>query len=158
MLKRVLPASLLIAAFSMPASASCDLFSEESIMLSKKDCLDLSDGLESFGHNVITIGGLLEEEKPDSSEYWSEWALQTKDAPLITQSIKNNYIGLGAWFPEDLEENQRKMTTEEWLLNHGLQLSIGFGDKKDGEPRMRFDYRWHENQQPDVMMQIELPF
>ena len=23
-------------------------------------------------------------------------------------------------------------------------VSVGFGDKSDGQPRMRFDYRWHE--------------
>lgn len=157
MLKRVTTASVLIAAFSMPANASCDLFSEESIMLSKDECIGISDSFESFGREIITFGGLLDEE-PEPLDYWSEWALQTKDAPIITQSIASNYIGIGMWLPEDLEEDQNQMRPEEWLMNHGLQLSVGFGDKKNGEPRMRFDYRWHENQEPDLMMQIELPF
>ncbi|WP_325205958.1 hypothetical protein [Vibrio sp. 03_296] len=60
--------------------------------------------------------------------------------------------------PEEYENQVASMTTEEWLRSHGLMFSIGLGDKKSGEPRMRFDYRWHETSEADVMMQIEVPF
>ena len=42
--------------------------------------------------------------------------------------------------------------------SHGLKLSLGFGQKKAGEPRVRLDYRWHEVYQADWFMQIEVPF
>ncbi|MGF1754111.1 hypothetical protein L4C33_10990 [Vibrio makurazakiensis] len=160
MIKTTATASILIAAFSMPASASCEFFSEESIMLTESNCLSLSNSLDSIGREIITMGGLLEDESANAEpvDYWSEWALQSKDAPLLTQSVANNHFGLGMWIPEELDSQKNDMSTEEWLMNHGLQLSLGFGNKEDGEPRMRFDYRWHEDEKADVMMQIEVPF
>ncbi|MCV5991403.1 hypothetical protein OFO94_35620, partial [Escherichia coli] len=67
-------------------------------------------------------------------------------------------FGLGFWMPEELRDEESKMDTEEWLRSHGLMFSVGFGDKSDGQPRMRFDYRWHEYYDADWMMQIEVPF
>ncbi|MEZ8123019.1 hypothetical protein ACED64_00810 [Vibrio splendidus] len=161
MLKRAIPATMIIAACSMPAYADCDFFSLDSIMLTSDDennCLDLSTSLESFGQRMMELSGLSEDEPESTADYWSDWVIQSKDAPLLTQSLESNYVGLGMWFPEDLEDDQYDMSTEEWLMNHGLQLSIGFGDKVEGQPRMRFDYRWHDSRDADLMMQVELPF
>ncbi|MCC4786810.1 hypothetical protein AB6E39_02065 [Vibrio splendidus] len=161
MLKRAIPATMIIAACSMPAHADCDFFSLDSIMLTSDDennCLDLSTSLESFGQRMMELSGLSEGEPESTADYWSDWVIQSKDAPLLTQSLESNYVGLGMWFPEDLEDDQYDMSTEEWLMNHGLQLSIGFGDKVEGQPRMRFDYRWHDSRDADLMMQVELPF
>ena len=131
MLKRAIPATMIIAACSMPAHADCDFFSLDSIMLTSDDennCLDLSTSLESFGQRMMELIGLSEDEPESTADYWSDWVIQSKDAPLLTQSLESNYVGLGMWFPEDLEDDQYDMSTEEWLMNHGLQLSIGFGD------------------------------
>ena len=167
MLKRVIPATLIIAACNMSAHAhahahaDCDFFSLGSIMLTSDDensCLDFSSSIESFGQRMLQISGLSDEEPESTADYWSDWVIQNKDTPLLTQSLESNYVGLGMWFPEDLEDEQYDMSTEEWLMNHGLQLSIGFGEKVDGQPRMRFDYRWHDSRDADLMMQVELPF
>ncbi|WP_146448741.1 hypothetical protein [Vibrio kanaloae] len=161
MLKSTIPAALIIAACSLPAYAECYFFSLDSIMLtsdSENNCLDFSTSIESFGQRMMEISGLSAEEAESTPDYWTNWVLQSKEAPFITQSLESNYVGLGMWFPEDLEDEQYEMSTEEWLLNHGLQLSIGFGEKVQGQPRMRFDYRWHDSSDADLMMQVELPF
>ncbi|MFA0521767.1 hypothetical protein AB4501_32930, partial [Vibrio sp. 10N.222.55.E8] len=119
---------------------------------------DLSMGIESLGQRIMEISGLSDEQPKSQSDYWSDWVLQSEDVPLLTQNIESSYIGLGTWFPEDLADEVADMSTEEWLLNHGLLLSIGFGEKVEGQPRIRFDYRWHESREADLMMQIELPF
>lgn len=50
MLKSAIPATLIMAACSMPAYAECDFFSLDSIMLTSSDdnCLDFSSSIESF--------------------------------------------------------------------------------------------------------------
>ncbi|MFM2600617.1 hypothetical protein [Vibrio fortis] len=161
MLKRALLTTSFVVTFSLHAHAECDLFSLDSIMFDSDEqttCLNFSDSLESFSQRMLSLSGFGDEPEASSNDYWSDWVLQTKDSPIITQSISSNYVGLGMWFPEDLEDKKYDMTTEEWILNHGLQLSIGFGEKSVGEPRMRFDYRWHDAREADMMMQIEFPF
>ncbi|TKF21697.1 hypothetical protein FCV43_10235 [Vibrio genomosp. F6] len=159
MLKKMFIASMLTVAYAPSIYAGCDFFSNESVMLESKSswCDSIANGVDMISSKVSTLGGLLEEEKMPNT-YWAEWALRPEDEPILTQNISSNYIGLGIWMPDELAENENQMTTEEWLTNHGLQISIGLGEKKSGEPRMRFDYRWHEVYQGDVMMQIELPF
>ena len=161
MLKRAISATMVIATCSFPAHADCNFFSLDSIMLTSDDennCLDFSTSIESFDQRMMELSGLSEGEPESTADYWSDWVIQIKDAPLLTQSLESNYVGLGMWFPEDLEDDQYDMSPEEWLMNHGLQLSIGFGDKVEGQPRMRFDYRWHDSRHADLMMQVELPF
>ncbi|MEZ8546483.1 hypothetical protein AB6D12_03210 [Vibrio cyclitrophicus] len=161
MLKGAIPATLIIAACSMPAYADCDFFSLDSIMLTSGDensCLNFSTSIESFGQRMLEISGFSGGDSESKPDYWSDWVIQSKGSPLLTQSLESNYVGLGMWFPEDLEDEQYDMSTEEWLMNHGLQLSIGFGEKVEGQPRMRFDYRWHDSRDADLMMQVELPF
>jgi hypothetical protein len=65
---------------------------------------------------------------------------------------------VGVWVPNELKDDLAEMDTEQWLMSHGLQLSLGFGDKTSGKPRMRFDYRWHDRYDGDMMVQVELPF
>ncbi|NOH95769.1 hypothetical protein [Vibrio sp. 99-70-13A1] len=160
MLKRTTSALLLIAS-CMHANASCMLFSDQSVMLAQDEglgCQEFSDSWDYIEQQVTSLGGLLDEDSEPTEDYWSDWALKTKDAPILTQNISTNYFGLGMWLPEDLEETKNDMTTQEWLLNHGLQLSVGFGDKVNGQPRLRFDYRWHDERDANMMMQVELPF
>ncbi|MFA0676368.1 hypothetical protein AB4567_18760, partial [Vibrio sp. 10N.222.51.A6] len=109
MLKRAIPATMIIAACSLPAYAECDFFSLDSVMLTSDDensCLDFSTSLEAFGQSMLELSGLSEPEPQTKPDYWSDWVIQSKDAPLLTQSLESNYVGLGMWFPEELEDEQ----------------------------------------------------
>ena len=91
MLKSAIPATLIMAACSMPAYAECDFFSLDSIMLTSDEddsCLDFSTSIESFGQRMMEISGLSDDEPESTPDYWSDWVLQTKDSPLLTQSIE----------------------------------------------------------------------
>ena len=108
--------------------------------------------------NQITTPLLLVKEKYNQSNYWSDWVLKTESNPVLTQNFADNYFGVGWWSPEDNVLQGDEQTTEEWLMNHGLMFSVGFGDKTIGQPRFRLDYLWHDEDQDNVMMQIEVPF
>jgi hypothetical protein len=56
------------------------------------------------------------------------------------------------------EEKYDDMTYSERLEATGLMFSLGLGERKEDEPRMRIDYRWHNQQPGDVMLQVEVPF
>lgn len=145
---------------------ACDLYSN-ALLVEEKDnssvllqtsavCFSMLDGMDYASKQLSALG--LFEAHPSDASYWSDWLLKADMDPLFTQKLATSYLGFGVWMPPELLDEQSKMSTEEWLMSHGLQLSIGFGEKKAGEPRMRFDYRWHEDYDGDVMMQIEVPF
>lgn len=95
---------------------------------------------------------------PDT--YWEEWAFRTQDDPILTERLENSFWGLAVWKPE---KYQGKTLTEaesyeDWLKLHGLQLSLGFGEKSGTAPRFRLDWRWHDSSDTDVLLQLELPF
>ncbi len=122
-------------------------------------CFSLVDGLDYNPNKAQKADALLDEGEDTSSKgYWSDWILNTESNPVITQTLASSYFGIGVWMPSDLESNFDFDHAEDWIRNHGLQFSLGFGDRRPGEPRMRIDYRWHEIYDGDVMMQIELPF
>ncbi len=121
-------------------------------------CFSLVDGLDYNPNKQIELNKLLEDDNESSEGYWSDWILNSESNPVLTQTLASSYFGIGVWMPSDLESNFDFDHAEDWIRNHGLQFSLGFGDKKPGEPRMRIDYRWHEIYDGDVMMQIELPF
>ncbi|WP_420340932.1 hypothetical protein [Vibrio mexicanus] len=115
--------------------------------------------LDSYNYASETVISIQEKEKSFETEsYWESWAFRLDSDPLLSQSLSSNHFGVGVWMPSDLLEESKTMSTEDWIRSHGLQFSVGFGDRKPGEPRMRFDYRWHEKYEGDVMMQIEVPF
>ncbi len=143
------------------ASAACNYISDRSVVFVDNTIPVCEDVFESASVlitdtlNWSTTPAALDE---SIGKYWEQWAFQKKETPILTKNLKKNHFGLGIWMPEDLMEEESKMNTEEWLLSHGLLFSVGFGNKGDGEPRMRFDYRWHDSYDADWMMQIELPF
>ncbi|MGR5067723.1 MULTISPECIES: hypothetical protein [Vibrio] len=143
------------------ASSACNYLSDRSVVFVNNTMPVCEDVFDSVGVlSVDTLSWYEEIKVTDelTDNYWDEWAIKSLDTPLLTKNHKNNYFGLGVWMPEELQGDENKMTTEEWLRSHGLMFSVGFGDKNDGEPRMRFDYRWHEYYDADWMMQIEVPF
>ncbi|MGY0615009.1 hypothetical protein [Vibrio sp. FJH11] len=142
-------------------SEACNYFSDRSVVFADNTmpiCEEMFDSVSSLSADAlnwhisdVALDGTTE-------NYWEEWAFKAHDTPLLTQNLEKNYFGLGLWMPEELVEEESKMSTEEWIRNQGLMFSIGFGDKGDGQPRMRVDYRWHEYYDADWMMQIEVPF
>jgi len=151
----------------MSASAlSCEMYQapddqNESVLFHSNSgvCYSLLNGIEySADKYQARYYFFDQEENDDSAGYWSDWVLQSDTNPIFTQSLATSYVGLGVWVPSELEDRLTYLHPEEWLLSHGLQLSLGFGKKNIGEPRMRLDYRWHDKYEGDFMMQVELPF
>lgn len=159
MLKRKLLCCLVSILFAGQA-LSCSLLSGSSIMVQSSAmdvCTTLQDKLSAF-RDTATSWWQQEEQADAEQGYWEDWTLKPKDNPVISQTLSDKHFGVGFWLPQEYENQLAKMSTEEWLKSHGLLFSIGFGDKHSGEPRMRFDYRWHESSEADLMMQIEVPF
>jgi len=119
-------------------------------------CISLINGIDYASQQLFELDFVKDNE--NVSEYWEQWGLQSEDEPLFTHKIAHSYIGVGVWMPTELLKEQSEMSTEDWLKSHGLLLSLGFGNKQTGEPRMRMDYRWHDDYQVDLMMHIEVPF
>lgn len=159
---------LALGAISAPVHA-CDLFDtrypaqshhgvDSVVMKSPGVCFSVKDGMDYVANTFSAL-----RVKPGSNQfdvgtsYWDQWLISGEYAPFLTQRLSNNYFGVGVWLPEELEQDVHMMTYEEWLLSHGLQFSFGIGDKSAGEPRLRFDYRWHESYQGDIFMQFEIP-
>ncbi|ENI4488643.1 hypothetical protein ABXZ88_004552 [Vibrio fluvialis] len=161
---------LLMTLFSLPTLASaCDLYTpatlptDESYEAAQLDnagvCISLRDGWEYTSEHLLNFDVETESGAHDVN-YWNGWiAADSNDTnPFLTQQLENSYLGLSVWMPTELAARENQMSTEEWLMSHGLKLSLGFGQKKAGEPRVRLDYRWHEVYQADWFMQIEVPF
>nr|WP_075202609.1 hypothetical protein [Vibrio mexicanus] len=154
---------LLVGMCAFPTFA-CDLFTQSYGDEPRSDLAPPSYGvcismLDSYNYASETVISIQEKEKSFETEsYWESWAFRLDSDPLLSQSLSSNHFGVGVWMPSDLLEESKTMSTEDWIRSHGLQFSVGFGDRKPGEPRMRFDYRWHEKYEGDVMMQIEVPF
>lgn len=156
---------ILVVLCLSPNVLACPLFkdtpSNESLMFQKESgvCVSWAAGIKYTAEQLDRLNSIMaSEEKTNYADYWSAWVLNDDANLFLSQSLASNYIGVGVWVPSELEEQMEDMDTEQWLLSHGLQLSLGFGDKKSGKPRMRFDYRWHEDYDGDVMMQLEVPF
>ncbi|MBM4929507.1 hypothetical protein HYO31_05660 [Vibrio parahaemolyticus] len=143
------------------ANSACTYLSDRSVVFESNTmptCEEVFDSLGLLGANALDWDANRPKVQGPIENYWEQWAIKSEDTPFLTQNLDKNYFGLGFWMPEELRDDEKEMTTEEWLRSHGLMFSIGFGDRSDGEPRMRFDYRWHEYYDADWMMQIEVPF
>lgn len=121
------------------------------------DCSPKEPSLNASKNNHLDYDSLGNAPRKDYEGYWSDWVLKTESNPFLSQHYSDSYFGIGVWSPTEFEDEE-ELTTQEWLMNHGLQFSVGFGEKKLGEPRLRFDYMWHEDEQDNVMMQVEVPF
>ncbi|WP_165313096.1 hypothetical protein [Vibrio ziniensis] len=119
-------------------------------------CISFIHGMEYASKKLFELD--LFKDKENVDEYWEKWGFKQDEEPFYTHKIAQSYIGVGVWMPTKLLKEESELTTEEWLRSHGLLLSLGFGSKKAGEPRMRMDYRWHEDYEVDLMMHIEVPF
>ncbi len=95
------------------------------------------------------------------SQFWLHWNDDFADSPVLMDHSASTFYGLGFWMPEQYDEEDVSDVAgaESWILNHGLQMSLGFGDPKGHTPRVRFDYRWHNNSHVEdgVSMQLHFP-
>ncbi|MGX1926558.1 hypothetical protein ACUALS_15570 [Vibrio sp. NH-7] len=150
----------------LTASAqACEMYEtkqfEESVMFHSPSgvCFSLLEGIEYTANKFDDFLDIVDfDDDQGYDTYWDDWVLKSETNPILTRALSSNYVGVGVWVPTELENRLHAMDTEEWILSHGLLLSVGFGKKSAGEPRMRLDYRWHDKYDGDVMMQIELPF
>ncbi|OAJ95101.1 MULTISPECIES: hypothetical protein [Vibrio] len=149
-----------------PFSTACVLYqgdgASHSLLLAGANhpCVSAFDfDIETDTSNEVFMDLTLAEQSDDHSSYWSDWLISNDTTPLIsTNSASSKHFGVGVWVPNELEEHLADMSAENWIKSHGLQLSLGFGDLDAGTPRMRLDYRWHEQYDGDFMMQVEVPF
>lgn len=150
-----------VALLSASNAYACWEGRAQSVMLVENAFTLCEDITTSIDH---LVNKLLESKSTDSnvanpliSDYWDEWAIaSTPEAPLLTQNIQGNAIGLGLWLPQEIADND-DLDYLQWIENQGVMLSIGLGNKKSNEPRMRIDYQWHDKFEDSVHVQVEFP-
>ena len=92
--------------------------------------------------------------------FWDNWARQF-DSPFVSSNVSSSFYGLGVWMPDKFAEDDLMDFEEvkELIRKYGLQMSFGIGGENGQSPRLRFDYRWHEDRDlEDVFIQVEIPF
>ncbi|KGY13218.1 hypothetical protein NM22_06980 [Vibrio tubiashii] len=163
-MRRFAKAGILLVALSSPLAVACEPISLEdslSSLMSNSTDISCTAGFDLEESNVFdesTALALSTDEKSEQNSYWSHWLNGEEGNPIVSNSAQFNHFGVGVWVPEDLEDQLRDMDTKHWIRSHGLQLSLGFGDKESAMPRMRFDYRWHQQYDGDFLVQLEVPF
>ena len=100
-----------------------------------------------------------EDKEASGSGFWEDWA-RDGDSPFLIKKSASTFYGLGAWLPAKYDEQEIEtiQDAQEWIRNHGLQMSFGIGGEDGNSPRLRVDYRWHEDENDDVFLQVEIPF
>ena len=156
--------ALIVVVTSPLTYAFCENNSNKSVVLKATEdesfCSIITKPINYISNQVVTLGGLIEQKDPISSlqdSYWDEWLLNQESEPLLTGNIEKSYVGIGLWVPDEIARHKDEMSMQEWLMAQGLHLGVGFGEKGK-EPRLRLDYRWHQDHQGDMMMQVEVPF
>jgi hypothetical protein len=98
----------------------------------------------------------------NTNEFWNKWSDDFADHPIFTEYNDSMYYGLGFWLPRkyDHEEIEDMVDAEQWVLNHGIQMSVGFGDPNSNSTHIRLDYRWHTKSSIDdgISLQVHVPF
>lgn len=97
----------------------------------------------------------------NGGEFWSHWSDDFADLPVLTEYNDSMYYGLGFWLPRkyDNDDVENVLSAEQWVLNHGVQMSLGFGDPNSNSTRVRLDYRWHTKSDVDdgISLQVHVP-
>lgn len=97
----------------------------------------------------------------NTNQFWSKWNDDFADHPIFTEYNDSMYYGLGFWLPRKYnnEEVDDIDDAEQWVLNHGVQMSLGFGSPNNDGPQVRLDYRWHTKNSVDdgISLQVHVP-
>ncbi|WP_299013300.1 hypothetical protein [uncultured Photobacterium sp.] len=98
------------------------------------------------------------QERETNDDFWDDW-LGLSDSPVLSSESNSTFYGVGLWMPEKYEDVDilRIEDAEEWIKNHGLQMSLGMMGNDSRSPRVRLDYRWHNDDNDDVFLQVEIP-
>ena len=108
--------------------------------------------------NEVLLSNLVfqppEEELADPS-YWSGWLSEQQIDPVLSHSLSFSHFGVGFWL---YNENSESNDLSAIIQDYGIRLSVGLGRVEAGRPRIRLDYRWHEDYSGDVIMRFDLPF
>ena len=87
--------------------------------------------------------------------YWLGWQSGQQVDPLLSHSLSSSHFGIGFWL---YDENSDSNELSAIIKDYGIQVSVGLGKSEIGAPRVRLDYRWHEDYSGDIIMQLDLPF
>lgn len=116
---------------------------------------------DDFYSNVQRFNDWKQDQADNTSEFWHHWSDDFADQPVFTEYNDSMYYGLGFWLPRkyDNENVEDIVDAEQWVLNHGVQMSLGFGDPNNNSPRIRLDYRWHTKSSVDdgISVQVHVP-
>ncbi|MBD1558768.1 hypothetical protein HC752_17695 [Vibrio sp. S9_S30] len=147
--------------FTVPAFACTPFQTPTSIMMVKKErdsvCASIVRSFDVLTSSLTSVREFIIDPVSDDN-YWKEWTLKSGSDPLLYSSVESNYFGVGFWMPDEYESQFDDMTYSEKLQAAGLKFSLGLGERNDNEPRIRIDYRWHNQQPGDVTLQLEVPF
>ncbi|MCW8329383.1 hypothetical protein MD588_11245 [Photobacterium sp. SDRW27] len=101
-----------------------------------------------------------EEDSDDGDgEFWDNWA-GFSDSPVLSSKSDSAFYGLGVWLPDKYDDFDilTLEDAQEWIRSHGVQMSFGVGGGDGNSPRLRFDYRWHDDNLDNIFLQVEIPF
>ncbi|OBT07925.1 hypothetical protein A9264_05500 [Vibrio sp. UCD-FRSSP16_10] len=118
-------------------------------------CEDLLDTVDELVDELL-ISAHIKEESTTTLGYWSDWMLKNVDDPLLTQRVEDSFFGVGLFRPYEMTSNDDELSYEDWVKTHGVQFSVGIGEKD--QPRVRLDYQWHERFEDVFHVQFEVPF
>ncbi|GAM55259.1 hypothetical protein JCM19231_5091 [Vibrio ishigakensis] len=150
------------ALFSAGASACIeDRDPTESLVMVETTlelCEDLVNSVDHLVDRFLVATHIKQENERTDLDYWSNWMLKNVDDPILTQHVSEGYFGLGFYRPEEMTLNDDELTYEEMIKTYGVLLSVGIGEKRKNEPRVRLDYQWHERHEDVFHVQVEVPF
>ena len=149
--------------YSPSASAfSCE-FIPAKISPSKNDFFHYDRSLcAPVGEQVQRFQDWKQDHGYNTNEFWNKWSDDFADHPIFTEYNDSMYYGVGFWLPKkyDHEEIEDMVDAEQWVLNHGVQMSVGFGNPSSNSTHIRLDYRWHTKSSVDdgISLQVHVPF
>ncbi len=158
-MKRVFT-TLAVTLLSASSTFACWEGEQESVVLVEKAfslCEDITNSVDHLVSQLVDATNSITAPNPLSTQYWDEWAMNaSQHDPFLTQDIQGNAIGLGLWLPQELADDE-EMSYMDYIENQGVLLSLGLGAKSSNEPRMRIDYKWHDEYEDTVHVQLEFP-
>lgn len=119
---------------------------------SSATCEETPEGVETLWADLPQFN-MFDEEK--DTNYWEHWGTELADSPMVSSGVNQSHFGLALWQPND-DESVADMTYTEWMMSHGFQFSLGFGEPD--KPKFRFDYQWHDILDDQFSFQVEVPF
>lgn len=97
-------------------------------------------------------------ETDNEESFWDGW-IGSSDSPVLSSRSDRTFYGVGVWIPKKYQNTDLVdfEDMQDWIKSHGLQMSFGLGGEDDRSARIRFDYRWHDDNLDDISLQIEIP-